>query len=225
MTQTFVLSLGGSLIVPDEIDVEYLKKFKALIERYVSLNFRFVIVTGGGKVCRKYQQALTELIGDNQEGSDWMGISLTHVNAQLVKGMFSDVHPEVIMNPTNNIDFKENILVAGGWKPGFSSDMDAVLLAKKFGASTVINLSNIDYVYDKDPKYHDNAQKIENISWHDFRKIVGDKWVPGSHLPFDPVASKEAAKAGLKVVIMNGSDLESLENIFKGQTFKGTRVS
>ncbi|MFC2134852.1 UMP kinase [Bacteroidota bacterium] len=219
-----VISLGGSLVVPGEIDVDYLKKFKALIEKYSSQEFRFVIIVGGGSVCRKYQKAMTEIIGDNREGADWLGISVTHLNAQLVKSMFTDVYPEVIMDPTQKIDFKEKILVAAGWKPGFSSDMDAVLLAKNLGADKMINLTNVAYVYDKDPKFFDDAKKFEDLSWKDFRKIVGDEWNPGLNLPFDPIASLEAEKNKLTVIIAKGLDLPNFKDILDGEKFKGTTI-
>ena len=89
----------------------------------------------------------------------------------------------------------------------------------------MINLSNIDYVYDKDPRKHKDAKKIKEIVWSDFRKIVGDEWDPGMSVPFDPVASKLAQRAKLEVIIANGKKLKNLEKIFDGQAFVGTRVS
>ncbi len=67
-----VISLGGSLIVPDEIDSAFLKKFKEIILEH---DEKFVIICGGGSIARKYQKALTEINGDNQEAQDWIGIS------------------------------------------------------------------------------------------------------------------------------------------------------
>ncbi len=104
--------------------------------------------------------------------------------------------------------------------------MDAVLLAKNIGAKLVINLSNIDHVYDKDPRKYKDAKKIVEISWDAFLKhIVGDKWKPGMNTPFDPVASKEAKKAGIDVIVADGRDLENLRHILeKAEFFKGTVI-
>ena len=100
------------------------------------------------------------------------------------------------------------------------------MLAKTYGAKEVINLSNIDYVYDKDPNKFKNAKKIERINWKDFRKnIVGYKWVPGENVPFDPIASRLAEKSSLKVVIMNGKNLTEVKKALEGGEFKGTIVS
>jgi uridylate kinase len=87
-----------------------------------------------------------------------------------------------------------------------------------------VNLSNIRYVCDKDPKYHKDAKPIKDISWKDFRKIVGDKWDPGANLPFDPVAAKEAQRLGLEVAIMDGRDLKNLDDYLSGKPFKGTTI-
>ena len=97
------------------------------------------------------------------------------------------------------------------------------MIAKNYGAKTVINLSNIDYVYTKDPKLA-GAKKIEKISWTEFRKIVGNKWDPGLHAPFDPIASKHAQQNKLRVVVMNGKDFKNLENLISGRKFKGTVI-
>ena len=115
--------------------------------------------------------------------------------------------------------------MAGGWEPGCSTDFDAVLIAKNFSAKTVINLSNIDYVYNKNPKEFPDARPIEKISWKDYRKMFGGPWTPGFNSPFDPVAAKEAEKLKMRVIIANGKNLENLEKILKGKKFVGTEIS
>jgi uridylate kinase len=116
------------------------------------------------------------------------------------------------------------VLVAAGWKPGFSSDNDAVLLAERFGAGLVINLSNIKQVYTDDPQKNPEAKPIDSISWPDFRVLVGDEWKPGKNVPFDPVASRHAAELGLKVICAAGRDLENLGKILRGESFLGTTI-
>ena len=118
--------------------------------------------------------------------------------------------------------FKEKILIAAGWKPGRSTDDCAVRLAKAYGASTIINLSNIDYVYTKDPRKFKDAKKIEAISWKDYRKLIGGKRTPGMNSPFDPVAARFAAKHHQRVIVAGGTDLKNLHSILSGKKFKGT---
>jgi len=221
-----IVSLGGSLIVPEEIDVLFLKKFSDMIRLYVEQGKKFIIITGGGKTARRYQKAASEVSTLNEEDLDWIGIHSTRLNAHLIRTIFRDIaHPVIVKNPTKKESFKESVLVAAGWKPGCSTDFDAVLLAKLYKVKKLVNLTNIEYVYDKDPKKFPDAKRIEKISWADFRKIVGDKWDPGLNMPFDPVASKEAQKLKLEVAIMKGSDLENFENYIQGKGFKGTTIS
>lgn len=225
--ERIVVSVGGSLIVPDRIDIDFLTHFKALILEKVQRGFTFSIITGGGKTARHYQdaaQAVTSSI--SPQDRDWIGIHATRLNAQLLRNIFVGyVHPHVIKNPTIDIEASEPIIIAAGWQPGCSTDYDAVLMAKNLGATRLVNLSNIDYVYDADPKKNPNAKKIEKISWADFRKIIPDHWDPGLSSPFDPVAAKEAEVLGLEVAIINGAKLEEFSNYLDNKPFIGTIIS
>ncbi|PIR94948.1 UMP kinase [Candidatus Falkowbacteria bacterium CG10_big_fil_rev_8_21_14_0_10_37_6] len=223
----YIISLGGSLIVPNEnIDWQYLKKFRRLILAQVKQGHKFFIITGGGWTCRHYQNAAGKVIKITDEDLDWLGVHSTRLNAHLLRTIFFDIaHPEIITNPTKKITAEEPVVIAAGWKPGWSTDYDAVLLAKNYGANTIINLSNINYAYDKDPKKYHDAKIIKEIKWSDFRHVVGYKWKPGLSAPFDPIASALAEKLKLKVIIANGANLKNFENFINKGKIKGTVVS
>jgi len=226
MEKNIVISLGGSLIVPDRINTTFLAKFREFIIDFTSKGGKAAIVCGGGKTARQYQEAASKLAGLRDQDIDWIGIHATRLNAQLVKTLFLGiVHEKIIHDPNEKTDFSEKVLIAAGWKPGFSTDYDAVLLAKNLGISTVINLSNIDYVYDKCPKKNPGASPIKRISWAEFRKIISHKWSPGLNAPFDPVAAKEAEKLGIRVAVINGEDTENIKRFVEGGDFKGTLIS
>jgi len=227
--KTCIISLGGSLIVPDEIDWKYLKSFKVLLLEYIEKGWEFILITGGGKTARKYQDAaqnVDEHLTD--EDRDWLGIHSTRLNAQLLRTIFREhVYPRINTNPHDLEDFsncKEPIIIAAGYRPGCSTDYDAVLLAKYLDISSVVNLSNIDYAYDKDPNVYENAKRLEKVSWKEFRKIVGDTWSPGMSAPFDPIASQLAQEIDLEVAIMNGKDLDNFRDYLEGKACKGTRI-
>ena len=202
-----------------------LADFKALITELAGEGMRFIIICGGGKTARQYQEAAARVSRLRPEDIDWMGIHATRLNAQLVKTLFLGmVHERVIHDPTETIAFTEPVLIAAGWKPGFSTDYDAVMLAKNFGVKTVVNLSNIDYVYDKHPGTNGDAKPFKRISWPAFRKVVGDRWDPGLNAPFDPVAAAEAEASGISVVVMQGTDIENIRRFLKGGEFRGTVI-
>ncbi len=220
--ETIIISLGGSLIVPDKIDYRFLKKFRELIKSYTR-KYKFALITGGGKIARRYINAADKAFKIKDEDKDWLGIHATRLNAHLVRTIFEDIaNPKIIRDPTKKVKF-DKVIIGAGWKPGCSTDYDAVLLAKNIGATTVINLSNIDTLYDKDPHKFLTAKKIERTTWKELQKIVGTKWKPGMNAPFDPKATKEAGKLGLKLVLM-GKSISNLRKYFDGKKFKGSIV-
>ena len=224
-SKTIIISVGGSLIVPEEIDVSWLKNFKEVILDFTSKGYRFVIITGGGKTARKYQNAAKDVTSLVNDDLDWIGIHCTRLNAHLIRTIFrNQAHPKVIKDPNEKVNFKEKILVAAGWKPGFSTDYDAVLLAKNLGVKKIMNLTNIDYVYDQDPRKFKKAKIIKNISWKDFRKIVGNKWAPGLNAPFDPIAARESEKLKLEVAVINGKNLKNIVDYINKKEFIGTLI-
>ncbi len=227
-----VLSLGGSIIAPEGVDSEFLSEFVKSMRIYLADNpdDRLIFVSGGGAPARNYQKAYREASGENPDISadaqDWLGIRATHLNGELVRALFGSLAPDaLVLNPTSEeVKFTGRVLVAGGWKPGFSTDTDAVYLAKRFGADTVINLSNIKKVYTDDPRKNPDAKPIDTISWADFRKIVGDDWVPGKNAPFDPVASRLAQDSGIRVICADGRNITNTVAILTGKEFDGTVI-
>lgn len=224
-----VISLGGSIIAPEGVDTGFLKAFSEQLRAYLQedASRKVVLVCGGGAPARIWQQAAKALRpGCDNSLLDWIGIRATHLNGQLVRTVFSDLCPDqLVIDPTDPaISFQGQVLVAGGWKPGFSSDNDAVLLAERFHGRLIINLSNIEKVYTDDPRTNPDATPIDHIGWADFQKIVGDSWVPGKNTPFDPVASKKAAALGMRVVCAKGTNIANTMAILRGEPFVGTVI-
>lgn len=223
MKPTIVISLGGSILVPDEIDTAFLQKFKKLVLRHCR-NYMFVIITGGGRTARRYIKAASVVSNVTQDDEDWLGIHATRLNAHLLRTIFREkAYYRTIKNPTEKITTKKPIIIAAGWKPGCSTDYDAVLLAKNIGVHTVINMTSVDWLYNKDPSRHRNAKKIKYIGWNGFKKIVGSKWTPGMNTPFDPIATRLAAKSKMRLLLL-GKNLKNLERFLQGKTFKGSVV-
>lgn len=220
-----VMSLGGSLIIPNEIDILFLKEFVSVVKDYVSLGYSFLIITGGGKLCRKYNDSLKQIVEPTHEDLDWMGIAVTRLNAELVRICFGDLaYEKVVLDPDKIPETDKPIILGGGWKPGNSSDLAAVHSAHSTGAKKIINLSDIDFVCDKDPKKFPDAKAIYKMSWNDFRALFSNDWNPGANVPFDPTVAKEAEDLGYEFIILNGKNIENLKNYLDGKEFVGTVI-
>jgi len=231
---TYVVSLGGSIISPPEgPDVAFIVEFRKRLESWLrsDADRRIILVVGGGNPARLYQNAYREIgqkLGTtdaNDEALDWIGIAATRLNARFVKAAMGELcSDEIVTDPSASFSFSGKVLVASGWKPGFSSDYDAVYLGERFGARKVLNLSNIAKVHTADPRTDPRAAPLDAISWADFRAMVGSTWTPGANLPFDPIASARAEAAGICVVCAAGKDMDNLFRILDGKPFTGTTI-
>lgn len=236
-----VISLGGSLIAPDGVDVAFVKRFRALIAKHATRPghpTRFFLICGGGRIARDYMNASKAIAATRGAGSqpgmtlDLVGTAATRLNAELVRGVFGGLAAPVLLQSLDRKDHfpsSVRVVVCGGFLPGGSSDVDAVAIAKTYGVPTVLNLTNVDYVYDKDPRKHKDAQPLPLLSWSDYLSLVGrtagKTWVPGMHYPFDPVAARAAKKACLSVIVANGRDLDNLDRMLSCKPAKGTIIS
>jgi uridylate kinase len=226
--ETIVMSVGGSLIVPDNIDTLFLTSLKNLVEDQIATHGRrFIIIAGGGKTARRYQDAAGAVSNLDPEDLDWMGIHATRLNGHLLRTIFRDIaHPVMVTNPDDVIDIPKRIplVIAAGYRPGASTDLRAVQIAKHVKSHKLINLSNIDYVCREDPRKNPNAERIKDISWSDFRKLIPEEWSPGLSSPFDPVAAREAEASHIEVAVINGEKTIEIENYLNGLPFAGTQI-
>ena len=228
-----IIKIGGSILFPElqKIDSKYLGALKKTLEKHIKFGKRFVLVIGGGAISRWYMNYCKNELGiKNEDDIAKIGASCTRTNAEVMRSYFGTLaYPENYCDYSKDIDWKEPILVASAWIPGKSTNMDAVLLAKKFGIDTVIVNSNVDYIYSEDPKKNPNAKPHTRLSWNEYEKILSratdsNRHIPGTHIPFDSVATIEAKKMGLKVLFCRGTDLGTVENILSGKAFAGTTI-
>jgi uridylate kinase len=226
---TFVLSLGGSLVIPNGgIDIQFLCDFNAFIRNQISSKKRrFFITVGGGATTRHYQkaaQAVRKQALDSMD-IDWLGLHATRLNAQLIRTIFRDIADQrVIKHYEIILKIDKPVAIAAGWKPGWSTDYCAVTLCQDYDITQVFNLTNIDHVYTSDPRKDPKAKPISDMSWRKYRSMVGDKWVPGMNAPFDPIASRLAQDLGVTVKIINGKNLKTLADAIDGKPFIGTTI-
>ncbi len=224
--KVIVLSLGGSLIIPEQVDIKYLKEFKKTILKNTK-KYKFIVACGGGSVARKYISALRK-IGMNERFQSFSGIGATRMNARFMNYFFKiDPDKGIPRSKTTLKKYlkKRDVIFCGAldYKPKQTSDSTAAQLAKSY-KTIFVNLTNVKGLYDKNPKKHKNAKFIKEISWKDFDKKANEiKYQPGQHFVLDQTASKIIMEEKIPTYII-GQDINQLDNILKGKAFKGTLV-
>lgn len=222
-----VLSVGGSLINPGVPDANFLRNISALL-REECKRTPIAVVTGGGKTAREYAEAVRKL-GGSEFQADEAAILSTRQNALLLIAALNDVaYPLVCrdFDEAAEATLTHKIVVMGGTIPGITTDADAALLAEKLGAKRLINLSNIDAIYDSDPKKNKNAKRFTELSFEKLLELASesDKRKAGEHFVFDLVACKIVARSKIISHFVHGRDLECVKKAFRGEKNHGTIV-
>ncbi|MDI3544109.1 MAG: uridylate kinase [Candidatus Woesearchaeota archaeon] len=219
--KNWVISLGGSVIVPKEIDEKFLNDFSSRIVSFAKAGYSFRIVCGGGAFARRYMNAVGRYASIDEIHR--LGLFVTRLNAELVKSYFplEECYEKVIINYSKWKGSNKRIVVGAGERSGYSTDYDAFLFAVAENLKTILNITNVDYVYDKNPKIYEDARPLERLRWHDYLEMTGDEFKPGDNFPFDPVASKACMNHDIKVIVCS-SNLENIEKILKGERYIGT---
>jgi len=209
---------------PDTLDAKFVKQFYNFILKAIKSGSKFVIIAGGGKLCRNYQNTAAGITHLPNKDLDWLGIEATKVNALLLKTIFKQkAHPQLLDKKGAVRSFgKYPIIVGCGWTPGWSTDYIAVQTAIDFKIKTIVNLGKPHYVYTANPDKDPSAKPLAQVSWQDYFKIIPKKWTPGLNTPFDPIASRLAQKNNITVIVADGRNLPNFQKIITGKNFKGT---
>ena len=219
-----VISLGGSVVNPGEPDVEFVKKMCAMLSK-LSKGVELLIVCGGGVAARKYAHAIQKL--GNNFLADEAAILATHQNAIFVSSALPNSVFCKEFDDARKMHENGKIPIMGGTVPGITTDDDAVLLAELVGAKRVVNLSNVDAIYDSDPKTNPKAKRFEKMKHDELIALAtgGDKRRAGENFVFTLLACKLAARSNIEVHFVNGRNLEEAEAAILGKKHSGTVVS
>jgi len=233
MTKNIVIKLGGSVFSKSDdklIDYVFLKKFRKSLDKYINKNYRFAIIVGGGWLCRKYQKMAKDYNAINKNDLDWIGIGAINLNAEMIRTLWSDVSDSKVIrykdyDEINSIKLSKPILLCAAGKPGHSSDVDAVLIAKMINSKNIIRLTDVDGIYANDPDKNPNAKKFDKLSWDEYFKVLGIKeFTPGGHYPIDPIAANKAQQLGINFYVIDGTKLTNFEKVLDNKKFYGTIV-
>lgn len=224
-----VLKFGGSIFAPPEgVDLEFMKSTAEHVKRWIQ-NHEVAIVVGGGKPSREYGE-LGRQLTDKEDLLDWIGIMSARLNASLfIAAMGDSACPEIPRSEEEftgiNQKYPGKIIVSGGFRPKQRTDAVAVEIAKEWNADLIIKGTNVDYVYDKDPNKFDDAKPIKEISTEELQKMVSaDEYKANAPTIMDRTAASILLEGGIKTIVVNGQDLDNIENILDGKEFKGTKV-
>jgi len=223
--KVIVLSLGGSLIIPNDVDYKFLSEFKKIVKKN-SKKYKFVVVCGGGSLARKYIRAVSsQKYGD--ELQSLAGINATRANSRFVSYFFGGDPESVIAHDLfgikrgirkKDIIFYENLK----YTPNQTSDSTSAEIAKKLKCDFV-NLTNVKGLYDKHPKLK-GAKFISKISWNDFLAMANKmKFTPGQHFVLDQKAAEIILKNKIRTVII-GKNIKELDKFLNNKKFVGTEI-
>ena len=227
--KVIVVSLGGSLIVPNKVDYEFLNKFKKILEKNKK-KYKFVVVCGGGKTARTYIQGLDNLKSDKRDYfQSLLGISATRMNARLLTYFFgkdaNEGIPHDMKQVKNLLRFNDYVFCGAlRYSPEQTSDSTSAKLANPF-KTDFINLTNVKGLFDKNPKKSRTAKFIPEITHKEFLKLAKKiEFKPGQHFVLDQTAAKTIKKYKVTTYIL-GQDLKQLDNLLNNKHFVGTRIS
>ncbi len=221
-----VLSVGGSILNPGNPDIDFIKK---LSQMFIKQHGKegIAIVTGGGTPARIYANAIRTL-GGSESTSDITAIYSTKQNAMLLivslgKHAWPSV-PSTFEEAAQGVN-SGKIVVMGGTVPGITTDTDAAILAEMIGARKIINISNVDALYNKDPRKSADAKRISRITFNDLIGLAtkGDRRVAGENFIFDLFACKIIARSKIETHFV-GPDLKNIGKALNGCKHNGTVV-
>ncbi|UCG89731.1 MAG: UMP kinase [Candidatus Heimdallarchaeota archaeon] len=218
MKPLITLSLGGSVINPGNIDRKFLEDFSVAIKELVH-QYKFMIVCGGGKVARQYISGLPDGLTEGER--DYMGIAATWLNAQLLtyyfKGYCSPILPTTVKKLTEDLQ-THDVGISGGFLTAIKTDEDAAILADLYGSPILVNVTNVDGIYDKDPKQYSDAKKYEELTYNEFYEIVSPLSLSaGSNAPFTLIAAKICERTNIRIIVVEKA-VDKIKQAINGKT-------
>lgn len=224
-----VIKFGGSVLYKDNMDLN-IDRIQEIVDAISQLNdegYKIAVVVGGGKLARVIIQA-SGVLGHTATFKDILAVESTRIHALLVIGSLKNKAYLLVPRTFEDVGkalSSGKIVVTGGLQPGQSTSAVAALIAEYWGADLLINLTNVDKVYDKDPEKYSDAKPLDKITPEVFLDIISkQEEEPGKYALFDKVGCEIIKRSRLKVVFANGQDPSNIFKAVKGESI-GTLVS
>ena len=221
--ESIVISIGGSVVLSEDIDPSYFKKLTDLLKQLCK-KYKIYMIVGGGKTARTYIKLGRELNFD-EETLDQIGIDATRVNAKILANILKISNQDIPHTTDEAKKLNYPIVVMGGTTPGHSTDMVGAELAEKVNAEKFIIATNVDGVYDKDPNKNDDAKQLKEITIKQLIDKYGTDWkTAGKNMVIDGPALKIINKAKIPAFVLNGKKIGELEKAISNKSFNGTII-
>ena len=221
--KSIVISIGGSVILSDDIDNTYFEKLNLILKNLIK-KYKIYIIVGGGKPSRTYIN-LGRKIGFKEEILDQFGIDVTRINAKLLTYIIQNSNTKIPKTTSHAKKIRKPLVIMGGTTPGHSTDLVGAELAEKTKASKYIIATNVDGVYNKDPNKYPDAKQIKEIKIDDLIEKFGTRWdEAGKNIVIDGPTLKLIKKAKIPTIVLNGKKLNQLERATNNQIFNGTKI-
>ncbi len=225
MAKNIVIKFGGSLLFSEggTINYEKLTEFCDLIKNDKNYD-SIVIVCGGGTIARQYIKAIREFT-ENDILCDMIGIDISRINSRLiVANMKKFAYPQVpeSFEELSKAIITSKIVVMGGLQPGQSTTSVAIQVAEFLKAERLITLTDVDGIYDKDPKVFDDAKLLRELNYNSLQKIIleisGDKQAAaGEYRIFDAVSLQILKRSNIVVSVISGSNLDQFKKLWNNE--------
>jgi uridylate kinase len=224
--QKVVISLGGSIIIPDDRDGAFLNDFASLL-RSLSKDLDIYVVCGGGKIARYYIVTGRELKA-SEDQLDEMGIDVTRLNARLLQLALGDTAYAAVphtIKETATQGVRGKVAVMGGTTPGHTTDAVSATLAEMVGASRIVNATSVDGVYSADPRKIKDCIKYDRLTFQQLDDMMhkGKHGAGASHI-FDPLGAQIVKRCRIPILVVDGRDLDEMRAAIRGQKIKGTVI-
>jgi len=217
-----VIKLSGRIFGLDNVKI--LKDYARFLVS-ISKVCQPIIVAGGGSIARNYISHARSS-GADESSLDELGIEISRLNAKLLIYALKHKaypHPPTTLQEIRNAVDSGAIVVTGGLHPGHSTNGTAALIAEKVKASEFLNATDVDGVYDLDPKKYKRAKMFRRIELKKLRSmLVREESIAGEYDLMDLLALKIIERSKIKTRILK-AEIKTLEKAIKGGSV-GTEI-
>lgn len=186
-----------------------------------------VVVSGGGIIARHYVN-LARSLGSDESSLDEMGIEISRLNAMLLSAALGDSAYPVIPSNLEEISIacqSGKIIISGGLHPGQSTNATAALICEKIKADRFLNATDVDGIYDSDPKKNTKAKMFKEITIKKCLDLLNNESTQaGNYELMDIVAMKVIERSKIPTYVIK-SDPKIIRNLIMKNRQTGTKIT